>query len=233
MPPDLALAHNHVHIFLIPTDLPGQTLSHLETLLTPEEQTNIARLRIPAKRTEALISRASLRQTLAHFLHTAPQRLTFTTNPHGKPLLENSPLHFNLSHTAGMVILAVTLDHPLGIDIESLDRKIEHEDLARRFFTPAESSALLALPSADRHTAFFRMWTRKEALLKATGQGISAGLDTFEVPLTPFTAPVQLGPWTLHDLPVPATHSASLATATNTTNHLHFWSIESFTTTSS
>jgi 4'-phosphopantetheinyl transferase len=227
MPPDLALAPNHVHIFLIPTTLPAQALAHFETLLSTDEQTTIARLRIAAKRTEALISRALLRQTLAHFLHTAPQQLTFTTNPHGKPLLKNSPLHFNLSHTGGdpgMVILAVTFDHALGIDIESLNRKIEHEDLARRFFTPTESAALLALPTADRHTAFFRIWTRKEALLKATGQGISAGLDSFEVPLAPSTSPITIKQWTLHDLPVPPTHLASLATA-SPNPQFHHWSL--------
>ncbi len=194
LPDCTALTSDDVHTFLIPADqVPPATLAHFETLLLPTEKERIAQLRIPHKRIESLVARASLRQILAHFLDTRPQLVVLRTSPTGKPFLENSPICFNLSHTTGMVLIAITLKHEIGVDIESATQNpaapsFDFESLAQRFFTPAEHAALLAFPPAERLRAFYRCWTRKEALLKATGTGIS-GLKTFEVPPSPLRIP--------------------------------------------
>jgi 4'-phosphopantetheinyl transferase len=222
MPPDLTLVPNHVHLFLTSTDLPAQSIAALEPMLPADERERFVQYRMPKKRSEAVIARALLRGRLSHFLKISPQQVPLAVNPHGKPHLPDDTIHFNLSHTAGYVLLAVS-DHELGVDIESPRDNLAHEDLARRFFTPAEHAALIALPQADRALAFFRCWTRKEALLKAVGRGIAAGLDTFAVPVEPSSSPLAVDRWTLHDLPVPATHIASLATS-SPHPHLHYWS---------
>jgi 4'-phosphopantetheinyl transferase len=220
--PDLTLLPNHVHLFLAPTALSQRTLAHLETFLTDAERQRVARLRIAAKRDEALISRALLRRILSRFLGTPPRDICFATNPHGKPYLDHFPLHFNLSHTAGYILLGVSLDLEIGVDIESLRADLAHEELAERFFTPAEYAALVALSPAARPLGFFRCWSRKEALVKATGRGIAFGLDTFEVPLRPLSGPTAVSARTLHDIPLPATHTGALATGSPDAE-LHFW----------
>ncbi len=129
-----------------------------------------------------------------------------------------------MSHTAGVVMVAVAADGEVGIDVEALDADVSCEDIAERFFTRGEHAALLAMEKEERVPAFFRGWTRKESLLKATGEGIGAGLNSVEVPLYFSDVPIRVGPWMLHDIAMPPTHSATLAIqAANP--QLHFWSV--------
>ena len=222
MPGGLMVGRDEVHLFLVGTDLPLETFESLSGYLTEREREQFQKFRMPQKRAEAVLSRALLRERLAHFTGIAPQAISLSFNSHGKPAIERSNVYFNISHTAGYVLLGVALDHELGVDIESPRANLEHENLAQRFFTPGEHAALVATAVEDRVNAFFRCWTRKEAVLKALGRGISAGLDTFEVPLQPADEAMRVGEWELHDLPVPKTHVAALATRCGAAR-LHFW----------
>ncbi|HUO09669.1 MAG TPA: 4'-phosphopantetheinyl transferase superfamily protein [Phycisphaerae bacterium] len=222
MSPDLALVPNHIHLFLATTEISDDSIAHLDSFLSSEERERFARFRMPQKRNEAIVSRALLRERLSGFLDIPPAQIALAVNPHGKPHIEGAPVYFNVSHTAGCVLLAVSGEHELGVDIESPREHLSHEDLAKRYFTAAEHAALLEYPQDQRTIAFFRCWTRKEALLKAIGRGISGGLDTFEVPLGELSSPLTLDGWTLHDLAVPSPHIAALATR-QTRPLLHFW----------
>jgi len=149
--------------------------------------------------------------------------LRFVIGPHGKPRLANAPidLRFNLSHSSERALLAITIGHEAGVDIER-ERSIETLDLADRFFSAAESATLRALPPADQVPAFFRCWTRKEAFVKAIGNGLAFPLDGFEVSLANADAsqllrscsadPGVLDRWRILSVPAESGYAAAVAT---------------------
>jgi 4'-phosphopantetheinyl transferase len=122
-----------------------------------------------------------MRHLIAGRLGVQPADLAFALGPHGKPTLAHptSPIRFNLSHSGGFAALALAHGCEVGIDIEAM-RPI-NEDIAERYFSPFEIAALHALPARERPPAFFRCWTRKEAVIKATGEGLARRLDSFDV----------------------------------------------------
>jgi 4'-phosphopantetheinyl transferase len=130
-----------------------------------------------------------LRLLLGRYLEAAPEQLEFSYGPHGKPALAGlygrSGLRFNLSHSNWLALCAVARQREVGVDVEYMERPVHHEQIARRFFSPEEVEALKRLPPEKRKEGFFNAWTRKEAYLKALGQGITAGLDSFSVSLGP------------------------------------------------
>jgi 4'-phosphopantetheinyl transferase len=130
-----------------------------------------------------------LRAILAKYLNRVPQSVSFTYGPRGKPALaenwSNDRITFNLSHSEGLALCAVTRAREVGIDIEYTGRRTEVERDAERFFSPSEVHTLRALPSDLRRHAFFLCWTRKEAYIKAKGEGLALPLAQFAVSLTP------------------------------------------------
>lgn len=129
------------------------------------------RMAVPA------LARAKLKDLLRHYgqCQDLPE---FRIGEHGKPRIAAVGFpHFNLSHAGHAAAMAFAFDDELGIDIEAPDRRLHALDLARRFFDAREADALAALPDTERETAFMRLWTCKEAMLKALGAGISFGLD--------------------------------------------------------
>ena len=129
-------------------------------------------------------------------------------------------LDFNLSHSAGIVLLAFARRRRIGIDIEAVRRDFSTTEIAERFFSPAERTALRQLPHGQRHQAFFRCWTRKEAFIKALGEGLSHPLDQFDVNLAPGEPAVLLatrpdateaGRWALWNVPTAGNYAAALA----------------------
>jgi len=121
------------------------------------------------------LARAFLRMILAHYLPIQPRRLVFREGSHGKLYLQPNPtqLQFNLSHSKDLALYAVTLNQEIGIDIEWIKPAFAIQPLAQRFFTQEESQTLLTLPKTRQAPAFFQLWTRKEAYLKALGLGLS------------------------------------------------------------
>ncbi|MDR0779464.1 MAG: 4'-phosphopantetheinyl transferase superfamily protein [Pseudomonadales bacterium] len=154
------------------------------TLLSGAERARWQRFVREADRNRFLLARALVRTVLAAYRAMAPQDLEFTADAWGKPHLlplpqEQTPPHFNLSHTQGMAVLAVSRQAPLGVDVERVARVADAEALALRYFAPEEWRALQALPHDERQAHFLRLWTLKEAYVKALGLGLRMPLDSF------------------------------------------------------
>ncbi|NJL95993.1 MAG: 4'-phosphopantetheinyl transferase superfamily protein [Anaerolineae bacterium] len=173
----------HGHLPLFSTQAAG--------LLNAEEQARAARFATPQLQARFVAARGALRRLLAAYLREAPEALAFHYGPHGKPELRASPLCFNLAHAEDWLVIGVAWRVAVGVDLEQVRPLDDLERVARHHFTPQEQAALLTLPAAQRLRAFYACWTRKEAVVKATGAGLSAALTRVEVSLAP-GAPAQV-----------------------------------------
>ncbi len=158
-------------------------MAQAEAVLSPDEQARADRFHFSEHRTRYIIGRAMLRQLLGVYLNQAAERIRLTTNPHGKPTLVAPPfdVRFNLAHSEAVAVVAVTIGRTVGIDIERVDRTVDTVSISRHFFSANEQAALTALPPAAQRRAFFACWTRKEAYIKARGEGLSIPLSSFDV----------------------------------------------------
>jgi 4'-phosphopantetheinyl transferase len=171
-----------VDVWRAPLRLRAAEVERLWALLSDDEAARVARFRFPEHRAAWVVARATLRRVLGAYVRRPPASLRFGAGSHGKPLLAGGP-HFNLSHSGNVALIAVGGARRVGVDVEQV-REIEHDRLAGRFFSPAENEQLAALSQAERHGAFFACWTRKEAVVKAQGVGLSLDLDAFDVSVT-------------------------------------------------
>jgi 4'-phosphopantetheinyl transferase len=183
----LQLLAHEVHVVRFCLD---ETFRGAIELLDEGERERAARFVFERDRRRFIAAHAWVRVALGRCLHRAPQSLRFTAGSHGKPRLVDPAvdLRFNVSHAGERALLALTLGQEIGVDIEE-ERPIETLELARRFFASSESAALQALPTSEQTPAFFRCWTRKEAFIKAIGDGLTFPLDSFEVSLTAEDSP--------------------------------------------
>jgi 4'-phosphopantetheinyl transferase len=192
-PPHLSLRPGEVHVWLAGLAQTPARLAEFRRLLCEEETTKAARFLQPRDRDRAVVGRGLLRKLIGKYLDVEPGGLRFRYNGCGKPGLESgcvgSPLEFNVSHSHDFVLLAFTRQRTVGVDIEHVRTKHTGDAIARRYFAPAEVVALSAVPSALQVAAFFECWTRKEAYLKARGDGLSRPLDSFEVAFGPGVVP--------------------------------------------
>ena len=160
------------------------TSAPLAALLDPEERARAERLRREIDRRRATASLGLRRLVLGSRLGVRPETLHFTYGESGKPhLLGFAHISFSVSHSSNLIVIAVADGVRLGVDVERV-RALDTERIARRFFAPDEANALAALPESDRPAAFFACWTRKEAIVKATGYGL-AELHRFAVSIAP------------------------------------------------
>jgi 4'-phosphopantetheinyl transferase len=179
------------------------------------------RLLDPRKKVNSLACRALLRETLGAYLGIRPDKLHFAAGAHGKPYLaaesaNNAPLHFNLSHSGSLFLLAIAADREIGIDVEQLRDETHYPEIARLAFSQREQEELFRLPEHQQRIAFYRCWTRKEACLKASGAGFSIPSNSFDVNVLPdapatLTSPNSLSRWILRDISVPEDYCAALA----------------------
>jgi 4'-phosphopantetheinyl transferase len=171
----------------------GEIDPGIARVLGADESERAARFRFAADRDRYSLSHGWMRVLLGAYLRRDPQAIVLSISPFGKPFAVSpggsARLEFNLSHSGDAALLAVGADRPVGVDVEEIRRERVSEDVARRFFSRAEVDDLLRLPAADRVEAFFRCWTRKEAYVKARGEGLSRRLDRFAVSLTLGEAP--------------------------------------------
>lgn len=166
-------------------DLDGDLIEAFRPLTVPSEHRRAHRYEFDTDRHRHLAGRALVRLVLARQYNCAPRDLSLIEGPHGKPELQEPPndgptLHFNVAHTANVVVAAFSRTHPVGIDVESLRRDADTEALAQRVLTEAERQRWRALPAAHRRDAFIHLWTCKEAFLKATGRGLQRALHSIE-----------------------------------------------------
>lgn len=160
---------------------PDQNIDSLLRQLSIQERLKANAFKLADMRNRYIAVRASLRQTLAAYLDTDPQQLQFNQSEHGKPFLACESIHFNLSHTANYLVIAVANFPHIGIDIEVSRSRNNLDSLAARCFAPSELQAWRQLPDAARQPAFYRLWTKKEAFVKAVGRGLAMGLAQCEV----------------------------------------------------
>ena len=167
-------------------------LEAFRALLSPDEAARAARFATEELRNRCVLRRGLLRHLLGQVLDRTPATLAFSYGPMGKPALPGGPA-FNLADCKDHVLIAIAPvgSVELGVDVERLRRVPDAAGIAERFFAPAERAALAALPDALRDEGFLNGWTRKEAFIKATGQGLSTSLDRFAVELAP-DRPVRL-----------------------------------------
>lgn len=160
-----------------------------EPLLSPHERSRAERYITEELTESSVLTHGWVREVLARYLEREPTQLEFHYGEHDKPALATGELHFNVSHTADTVVVAVTTLAEFGIDIEHerVDRDLAQ--LARRYFAPREVERFDALPIEEQPAAFYRAWTRKEAYLKAKGGGLTLPLDRFVVTLDPDEPP--------------------------------------------
>ncbi len=185
-PESPSLASDRVHVWRASLDVPAARVQSLQRSLAMEELGRAKRYHFQKDRDRFVVARGFLRAILSEYLRTEASQLRFRYNPHGKPeLLDSQGLRFNVSHSDGLALYAVSRNREIGIDLERIRPELAGQDMAERFFSPWEVASLRSLPESMRADAFFACWTRKEAYLKAKGQGIALGLDQFDVSLTP------------------------------------------------
>jgi 4'-phosphopantetheinyl transferase len=188
-PLDLTLDLGEIHVWRVSLDQTESCLQSLQQTLSTDERTKADRFRFPKDRSQFIVSRGALRAILSRYLNISSHILRFDYNPYGKPSLivtqGGNTLRFNLSHSRGMALIAITKNRDIGVDIEGINPNFSCLEIAEKFFSPLENSVLRSLPEHLQATAFFTCWTRKEAYIKAVGKGLSIPLNQFDVSLAP------------------------------------------------
>ena len=163
----------------------SDTRHRLLELLSSDELQRARGYKFDLHRDQYILARGLLRVILSIYTDGPADQLAFAYTQYGKPFLANCGIHFNVSHSDELALYAIAHEQRLGVDIERMRPVRDQEALAKQFFSRAEYKDWLALHPFSRTEGFFNCWTRKEAYLKAIGNGLSARLDTFDVSLTP------------------------------------------------
>lgn len=175
------LTEHQIHVVQTCLDLPVSLIDRLVTLLSQDELLRAGQMRRPLIKNSFIAGRGVLRLLIGRYLGCGPSAFAFTVGPHGKPLLApETNLQFNLSHTGGLALAAFGRGSELGVDVERIRPIKELDRLAREYFTDNERMYLDTAGPDGRTECFFRLWTRKEACLKAMGAGIAGSPSRVE-----------------------------------------------------
>ncbi len=228
---------NEVHVWKI--NLKASGLCDRREILANDERLRASRFRFHTDSDGFIAARSSLRTILARYLRIRPAELEFGLNPFGKPHLigghDQLGLRFNLSHSRDMALLAVARNREVGVDVEFRRADFATDEVARRFFSRAERNQLGAIAPEQKTEAFFNCWTRKEAYIKARGEGLSFPLDQFDVAFAPDALPALLGNrrdasevsrWSFEELS-PADGYAAALTVEGNFSRLLLWDFQS------
>ena len=223
-PKPLKLGSDEVHVWRALLDQPVSRRQDLEHFLSVDERNRAERFHFQKDRYHYVVAHALLRIILGRYLGLDPEQLRFCYGPYGKPTLAaatgGNEFHFNMSHSHEIVLYAVTRGREIGIDVERINLTSVREQVAERFFSPQEVAALRLLPIDLQPEAFFNCWTRKEAYVKAKGDGLSLALDQFDVSLMPGEPaallstkdnPIEASRWSLQELSPGFNYVAALA----------------------
>ena len=180
-----------IEIWLAQLDLDADQVLQCALLLSPDELLRAERYWFERDRRRFIVARATLRKLLGGCLAAVPDAIVFAYARNGKPVIADhaGDVQFNVSHAHERALYAISRSHALGVDIEYLNRDIDYSGLAERFFTNREYAALQRIPESGRKRAFFACWTRKEAVIKALGDGLAIPLDRFETAVDPEAPP--------------------------------------------
>lgn len=216
----MTLADGTVGLWRVPLRQPPTIVAACRALLTPAEIARADRFRFEAPRRRFTVARAALRHILGQVLGMAPTALELDAGPYGKPFLPAEPgLHLNVSHSHDEGLCAVTRLGPVGVDIEHIRPLRDADAIARTKFAPDEYAAWQAVPDERRLAAFFTCWSRKEAFIKATGEGLRRSLRDFVVTVDPeeparllavHSAPQTVAEWSFLPVPAPPGYATAL-----------------------
>jgi 4'-phosphopantetheinyl transferase len=179
------LLEDELHVWHAMLDLDPAVVERLYSLLCADERERAARFRFERDRGRYIVGRGLLRKLLGRYLALEPEQLSFEYSSYQKPRLAQPGPRFNISHSGPVALFAFTNIAEVGIDVELDNADFAQERIAERFFSPAEVAALRSLPPQLQARAFLTCWTRKEAFVKARGDGLALALDRFDVSLRP------------------------------------------------
>jgi 4'-phosphopantetheinyl transferase len=218
---------NEIHIWASDLAITETEENKKFSLLSLDERKRANQFHFPIHRQRFIAARSMLRIILSHYLNVASHDIVFAYDEDEKPYLQypnDTHLQFNLSHSDCMAVYAFTIDHSIGIDIEKIQDDY-HSGVAQRFFSEQENQELLNLPSSERIAGFYRIWARKEAIVKAIGKGLSIPLTTFSVSAAYNSEIITLenqGSWSLIPLLIHPAYQAAVAT-NQTVTAISFW----------
>ena len=226
LPPErnMKLTRDMVHVWRTATEVPASRLAPLYDLLSSDERARAARFVFEKDRRTYTVARGVLRSLLARYLDVEPAAIEFRYGAHGKPSLAETPggrdVRFNLSHSYGWALHAFAVGREVGVDVERIRPETDIMGVAEYSFSPAEVDSLMSVPEGQRREGFFNCWTRKEAFIKAHGEGLALGLSRFDVTLRPgepaallrFDAdPEETARWSMRALDAGEGYKAALA----------------------
>lgn len=183
----LELPAGEIHVWSIRLDPPPERVEALGRSLSADEWERANRFRFDRHRRQYVVGRGALRALLAAYINGRPESIRFRYGPRGKPFLQDGPadFQFNLSNSDEMALVGFVRGPEIGVDIEYRKPMPDCEEIAERFFSESERVVLRRTPFPQKEEAFFNCWTRKEAYLKAVGEGLAVPLDSFDVTLAP------------------------------------------------
>jgi len=215
---------NEVHVWMFHMNTTPPGIKRFYPLLSSDEKERSERFVHFMHRKRFIASHGFLRLVLGRYLQIPAEHIQYDSKQRGKPVLNSAAhgetLHFNLSHSNHFAMLAVSRNLELGMDVEYIAPKHQWQKLTRRFFTEAEQQAIFELPETDQQRAFFQVWTRKEAHMKVTGQGLHLSPTRFTVSVPPRAAQLlavdslpdeELGHWNMYDICLPESARAYCA----------------------
>lgn len=208
------LGTNTVHLWTVSLDVSESSVLSLRQLLSTDEVEKSDRFYFERDRIHYTVCRGVLRKLLSCYLNIPACELVFSYGTHGKPYLINvgdqlNQIHFNVSHSAGLAIIGFTMGQHIGVDVEHIRPNVDTMSIAERFFSAFEFTQLKMLPKELQQEAFFACWTRKEAFIKARGDGLSLPLENFDVSVDPReqpqllavrSVPEQISKWYMHQM---------------------------------
>lgn len=210
-----------VHVWCVHLDVPLGAAARVYTALSDDERDRASRLAFDREQRRFIVAHGALRDVLARYLEVTPARIAFVHNASGKPALHpgfGTRLRFNFSHSGALALIAIAMDAEVGVDVECARAHRDYAGIARWFFSAAEAEHLASVPRAQHAQAFIRCWTRKEAFVKARGDGRAAAMDGPPLPFASGRAdrPIQVCPtasecWSIHTLRPAAGYIGALA----------------------
>ena len=215
-----SLEGGRIHVWRLAASTPwGEDKSRC---LSDKESAQRAKFAFDADRGRFTTAHVALRLILSGYLARDPRTIAFTENEWGKPELAGTvgTISFNVSHSGDLVLVAFAVGRQVGVDVEQIKPGFPVDEVAPRFFAPGEIEALNAYDGDEKTRAFFRIWTRKEALIKAVGKGLSMPLASFEVRADDVKGSALKSmafesdgrsPWTVEDLRLAADYAAAIA----------------------
>jgi 4'-phosphopantetheinyl transferase len=226
----LRLSKDEVHVWRASIDVTPQAQAALASSLDTEEQKRASQFVFDRDRNHFVAAHGILRKTLSGYLQTPPEKLRYSTGPHGKPVLDGrmgcADLRFNLSHSGGLMLLAVAFEREVGIDVEKIESAFPVESTAATIFSSRELAEFEHCLPGDKQREFFQRWTCKEAYVKARGQGLQIPLTSFEVSLIPGELPQLRSPdrslWDLLSF-FPRDDFATALVVEGNKTHPRFW----------